>query len=683
MPMSEEAVRKILKEFGLTEKEMDIYIFLAKQGILKGGEIAKQTKTTKALVYRILRSLQAKCIVESTVEFPARFSAVPFENVIDLNIQSKLSEVARIKEEKNTLLTYWKKIDNPKPDISVEKFALIEGKQKIAHKQSQLFNKTKDSFSIIMTSQNLAQADYFGVFDQRFKNLRPEISFRFLIESQNQNLAAMKEIFRQIAAKIPNIDVRVPELEVEHFPQMTIRDNEEALFQIAGKSTNLKERNKDLFLWTNCKSLIDAFSLVFEELWSSSTGALTKISESQTGNFLTQKIQIINNSHTAYAKYRDALQSAKKEIIMIIASDSPLAIDKTKQLLNNSVQKDVAVRLMFSITSDNRDVAQELLKKYRVRHIPVGYLGMTLIDENHLFQFKTPDHGLEMSFENTIYANDNDYVIRLKKMLNDMWEHAQMPSVSTLKTILQKVDPTLSPFPYGPPNLMGSPFIIEQIPPGTLTEKDVLQKMVAAKRVSNAISAKAIDRRFGSIGLAVIHPPKFLKLPEIMIIVDKIEKSSSLGEEDAIIFLSKLQTTKGFAYVPVAIVGDNPRAHEFWKKMNRGNPAGQNTHLIKKDEIEIKVHGNTLFAGWTVPIPLHPPKLTLPPACILIEGYGDVKTTAYTVVPPPGYRIVREENYLDAFVTFFHPASKYSGPGTDGYLIRDSIITIYPPEKSR
>ena len=78
-------------------------------------------------------------------------------------------------------------------------------------------------------------------------------------------------------------------------------------------------------------------------------------------------------------------------------------------------------------------------------------------------------------------------------------------------------------------------------------------------------------------------------------------------------------------------------------------------------------------------IPLYPKQLTLPPACILIEGFGDVKTTAYTVVPPSGYRIEREENYLDAFVTFFHPSTKYSGPGTDGCLIRDSIISIYPP----
>jgi hypothetical protein len=38
-----------------------------------------------------------------------------------------------------------------------------------------------------------------------------------------------------------------------------------------------------------------------------------------------------------------------------------------------------------------------------------------------------------------------------------------------------------------------------------------------------------------------------------------------------------------------------------------------------------------------------------------------------------------EANFFDAFVTFIHPASKYSGPGTDGIFTRDLIMTKYPP----
>jgi hypothetical protein len=40
---------------------------------------------------------------------------------------------------------------------------------------------------------------------------------------------------------------------------------------------------------------------------------------------------------------------------------------------------------------------------------------------------------------------------------------------------------------------------------------------------------------------------------------------------------------------------------------------------------------------------------------------------------------VTENNAFDAFVTLIHPVSKYSGPSTDGILVRDTIMTIIPP----
>jgi hypothetical protein len=98
--------------------------------------------------------------------------------------------------------------------------------------------------------------------------------------------------------------------------------------------------------------------------------------------------------------------------------------------------------------------------------------------------------------------------------------------------------------------------------------------------------------------------------------------------------------------------------------------------LAKKDELPIRVHGNTMFASWPVPIPLYPPQYILPPACMLIEGYGDVKTEAYAIIQPTGGKFSAKQNGFDAFVTFMHPASKYSGPGTDGFFVRDFVGDI-------
>ena len=50
---------------------------------------------------------------------------------------------------------------------------------------------------------------------------------------------------------------------------------------------------------------------------------------------------------------------------------------------------------------------------------------------------------------------------------------------------------------------------------------------------------------------------------------------------------------------------------------------------------------------------------------------GNPKTEAYTILQPFGGKFSAKQNGFDAFVTFMHPSSKYSGPGTDGFLVRD------------
>ena len=161
------------------------------------------------------------------------------------------------------------------------------------------------------------------------------------------------------------------------------------------------------------------------------------------------------------------------------------------------------------------------------------------------------------------------------------------------------------------------------------------------------------------------------------------EKQSTFGGGDYIMVFLWQKTPKGEAFVPVAVAYENPRNETIFKMMLAGTPAGQNVQRLNEDELQVRIHGNTLFAGWTVPIQLHPPKYVLPPACLLIEGYGKVKTRGVTMIHDSGFRSEREGNYFAAFVTFIHPASQYSGPGTDGVFARDIIATKYPPVKGK
>jgi hypothetical protein len=221
---------------------------------------------------------------------------------------------------------------------------------------------------------------------------------------------------------------------------------------------------------------------------------------------------------------------------------------------------------------------------------------------------------------------------------------------------------------------------MEETEHAALTEKDVLDKIINAKKIPIKDPLKDISVAYYSSGVSVIHPPTYLNLPDMIILARHIDKQSSMGAEDTMAIHLLLDTPKGYAYVRAATLGDNPAGVDFRKKLNAGTPVEQYCHLVKEDEIQIRLHGNTLFVGWTVPIPLYPPPFVLPPACLLFEGYGELKTGASKWQTPKGHMHLAEYNSFDAFVTFFHPASKYSGPGTDGFLRRDVIMTSYPPK---
>ncbi|HKZ41345.1 MAG TPA: hypothetical protein VJ044_10315, partial [Candidatus Hodarchaeales archaeon] len=169
-------------------------------------------------------------------------------------------------------------------------------------------------------------------------------------------------------------------------------------------------------------------------------------------------------------------------------------------------------------------------------------------------------------------------------------------------------------------------------------------------------------------GKAIIHPPRRLNLPDMMIHVKKIQDDAAFGGHDVVAFFLRLPTPTGQRFVPVGIINNGERSMVMEKVAYAGTPAEQNLLLVKREQLEIWKQGNNLFAGWTVPISLLPSKFTLPPSCILFEGVGESRHHEGTSYSPLGRKTTFSGDAQEAFVTFINPTLNYVGPGTDGGL---------------
>ena len=210
----------------------------------------------------------------------------------------------------------------------------------------------------------------------------------------------------------------------------------------------------------------------------------------------------------------------------------------------------------------------------------------------------------------------------------------------------------------------------------------VLRKIEKEKKSSKirGLTWSHTLRYFGSIASALIELPKKFNLPKMVFSFCRHYEPSSFGAENYIMVLLSQENDEALCYVPFALILDQSEPFEIRKKLLSGLPAENNILVFRKDEIQFQLKGNTFFAGWTKPISLKINNYIIPPSCVLFEGYGDLKSGSFNNELPSGRRQEVWYNSLNAFVSYFHPQTKYMGSATEGYIEKDWVLISRPPK---
>jgi len=371
--VSQKNAKNVLREFGLTSKEADIYIFLAKYEVLTGGEIAKQTKTDRSVVYRVLKNLQAKGLVEPTLESPTRFVAIPFEKALDLIIKTRQEEALLVERAKKDLLEDWRVISKAKPETQYEKFVVIEGSKKIYSKILNMIKETKNQFSGILPISTLVRAEQFGVFDAVHNHpLKSRIKFQLLTDVNNKNIEAVKLLKPKLKAEL-GLKVRDPESEATLFPRFVIRDKEEAMIFIRPEGEKATRKQGDVCVYTNCESLVQTFNGIFQNVWHISTDFKTKISEVETG-----KLQIAKKNLETLERIGLLKKSRREDkFIQAIVSKMLLLDEKEKEFLEiaSIVGEDFSSEIIENVTGYSRAKVLQTLTNIEREHQLIHSVG--------------------------------------------------------------------------------------------------------------------------------------------------------------------------------------------------------------------------------------------------------------------------------------------------------------------
>jgi sugar-specific transcriptional regulator TrmB/predicted transcriptional regulator len=488
--LSEKDVTKFLQVLGLSKREIQVYMFLAKSGVQSTSFVAKRLKMERVQSYRTFKKLQEKGFIEATLERPTRFTIVPFENLLEAFINSKKSEIANLNEQKEKLMITWRTLSAPKSEYAVAKFSVVTGKKKIHSKMQNMIEESKKEGLILTTSSGLIQEDIAGIFDVITESAQKHnIKFQILTDVSEDNLRIIEQINKKVSIAGLDIKCRHLKLDAKFFPRFLITDNEEAiLYASIGEKTSVLKL-EDEGLWINDRMFISILKAFFAQMWQSAVDVVRRIDELKNGIPIGETI-VIKDPEEAWAKLTKVLEAAKNEIVLITSSQSLNSLLKNDPF-SKYCKKGVKFRIMASIDFDNLETAMKLLARYEIKHVPISYMTMMVVDNKHLFMFKKPsldDMANEFGFYLTdiFYSNDSSSTERVSEMLSDIWKRGveileicaqasmKMPSVeaSTTETVATLVNVMLK---------NGVSFVLiteNQKPIGMISDRDLLKEIV-------------------------------------------------------------------------------------------------------------------------------------------------------------------------------------------------------------
>ncbi len=228
--MSEKDVTKFLQLLGLSKREIQVYMFLAKSGVQSTSFVAKRLKMERVQAYRTFKKLQEKGFIEATLERPTRFTIVPFEALVDNFINAKKNEVVNLNDQKQSLLTAWQSISAPESEYPVAKFSIITGKKKIHSKMINMIEESKSEIIVLTTALGLIQEDIAGIFDAVITpSQEHNVQTQIIAEIAHENLKVVERIDRSIAEDKLNVKLRHVNMSSKFFTRFLIKDEEEAI----------------------------------------------------------------------------------------------------------------------------------------------------------------------------------------------------------------------------------------------------------------------------------------------------------------------------------------------------------------------------------------------------------------------------------------------------------------------
>src|SRR2546428_10227120 len=116
---------------GLGRYEALVFLKLSRAGAATAREVARVSGVNRVQTYRALDGLEARGLVEVTLDRPRRYAARALNDVFDMIAEEKRSELEKLDAVRKTFLEAWPKLSGRTREPPTVRLQVLKGRAQI------------------------------------------------------------------------------------------------------------------------------------------------------------------------------------------------------------------------------------------------------------------------------------------------------------------------------------------------------------------------------------------------------------------------------------------------------------------------------------------------------------------------------------------------------------------------
>ena len=409
-----EQVTKQLQDFGLSDKEANIYLALLRSGKARAGEIARKLQLNRMIVYRVLTKLQERELVKATMEKPMKFIPIPLEKALDLLIRETETKLGLMRDRHDAVLDEWKSVLTEPPVSDVMSFRIVQGRKQIYELLTKMFKSADMYIRLVTTKKDLVRFQYVDLDDALKRAAKRGVKVQIVIQYEDDRLDILAHYAGFAAIKVVPIS-KATRLFIADDKEMVITfTTDDSMALNSKQETCLKIESKE------GKSL-DTVVDIFANFWDSADELDLPENSSRAG----EDLKILRTDEAFDHYLHNLIASAENELLIgIPKSTSPQA----KGVILDAVAhraSELPVRMVLFVDSNDLD-RLDLLRKVDAYHSDLLQNMQFIIKDHKEILVSLQFNGSQGNTRTKhVWSNSKLYVESMAELVAGLWAKSQ------------------------------------------------------------------------------------------------------------------------------------------------------------------------------------------------------------------------------------------------------------------